>query len=82
MTTANTTATLIAELRRLDPTAERIEAVVDWNRRRGLVGALDTRSRLNRALDEDPAGWTDGVAADVRKAIRDFVECHTGRRPR
>ncbi len=76
------TGDLIAQLRRLDPTPGDIEGCVDWLASRGLVGARHARSRLNRALKERPETWTDGVAADIRKAIRDFVEYRTGRRPR
>jgi hypothetical protein len=77
-----TTADLIAQLRRQQPTTDDIEACVDWLRSKGLVGAVDARSRLRRALTEDPDGWTHGVAANVRKAIRDFIEFRTGTRPR
>jgi hypothetical protein len=34
------------------------------------------------SLTEDADGWTDGVAADIRKAIRDFIEFRTGTRQR
>jgi hypothetical protein len=79
---ALTTADLIAQLRRHQPSDDQIEACVGWLRSKGLVGAGDARSRLRRALTEDPASWTDGVAADVRKAVRDFIEFQTGTRPR
>jgi hypothetical protein len=78
---AETTADLIAELRQHQPTTDDIEACVDWLRSKGLVGAVDARSRLRRALTEAPDAWTDGVAADVRKAIRDFIEFRSGIRP-
>lgn len=79
---ARSTHDLVSELRRLRPSSDDIERCVDWLRTKGLVGAGDARSRLARALVEDPATWTDGVAADVRKAIRDFIEYRTGQRPR
>ena len=47
---------------------------------RSLAG--DARSRLRRVLTQDPGGWTDGVAADLPRAIRDFIVFRTGRRPR
>lgn len=79
---ARSTYDLVSELRRMRPSSDDIERCVDWLRSKGLVGAGDARSRLARALVEDPATWTDGVAANVRKAIRDFIEYRTGERPR
>jgi hypothetical protein len=79
---AQTTADLIAQLRRHRPNDDQIEECVSWLRSKGLVSARDVRSRLRRALTEDPATWTEGVAADVRKAVRDFIEFQTGTRPR
>jgi hypothetical protein len=78
---AETVADLIAQLRCHQPTTDDIEDCVDWLRSRSLVGAVDARSRLRRALTEEPDGWTHGVAADIRKAIRDFIEFQTGTRP-